>query len=239
MCFSCCNILQLHPFKWYRTGCVDPRDTLAAPRGFLRGSVVPYKNRSPESRYQDDNPAMSQIFIGMEPLMGASNEMWKQRRPRFSQRKERVLKRQERICSRDAENDMFSVKSTKIHCHCQPWRDSTTRLQLQYHVLYFPRTCCFLISLFKKKSWNTDAKVDFYQSINWLKLNSPLFLLLVINTLMVKILKGDLLLLSAFYDCTWNIFGVLTAGDTNGGQRCHTGLQDSMMGSFPMLSDTA
>lgn len=27
---------------------------------------------------------MSPIFIGMEPLMGASDEIWKQRWPRFS-----------------------------------------------------------------------------------------------------------------------------------------------------------
>lgn len=46
------------------------------------------KKKSQWLRHRRDNPAMSQIFIGTEPLMGASNEIWTQRRPRFNQRKE-------------------------------------------------------------------------------------------------------------------------------------------------------
>lgn len=49
-------------------------------------SAVPTK--SAQWRHQRDNPAMSQIFTGAEPLMGARNEIWRKRRPHFNHREE-------------------------------------------------------------------------------------------------------------------------------------------------------
>lgn len=46
------------------------------------------KKKSPKWKHQRDNPPMSQIFTGTEPLVGASEGNWRQRRPRFNQRKE-------------------------------------------------------------------------------------------------------------------------------------------------------
>lgn len=44
--------------------------------------------KSAQWRHQRDNPAMSQIFTGAEPLMGARNEIWTKRRPHFNHREE-------------------------------------------------------------------------------------------------------------------------------------------------------
>lgn len=85
---SCPLFTANHPLSWNVT------------RAGVRTPEVPWLHvgvsallccslkKNPQRRHLRDNPAMSQIFIGAELLMGASTEIWTQCRPRFNQRKE-------------------------------------------------------------------------------------------------------------------------------------------------------
>lgn len=50
--------------------------------------ALPFFKQSPQWRHRRDNPAVSQILTGNEPLMGASNETVTYFQPCFNQRKE-------------------------------------------------------------------------------------------------------------------------------------------------------
>lgn len=83
--FPCCHMSKGPPAAFPSNRCgVNPWGTLAALSQCLHG----FKIKSPKWKHQRDNPPMSQIFTGTEPLVGASEGNWRQRRPRFNQRKE-------------------------------------------------------------------------------------------------------------------------------------------------------
>lgn len=72
--------------KRYKKWCVNLEVGWLRPLGLCIALL--FFKQSPQWRHRRDNPAVSQILIGNEPLMGASIEILPYRQPCFNQRKE-------------------------------------------------------------------------------------------------------------------------------------------------------
>lgn len=114
--------------KWHKAWCVDPWGILQ-----LCCSLKEEK-KSRDWRYQKDNPELSQIFIGTEPLMG--NQQWDLKAAMATlQSAERDLSM---ICGNEAPSCIQNMTQSWRKKTCSlvhTWRicrcDTNTSLQLQ------------------------------------------------------------------------------------------------------------